>query len=88
MLLAALPLQFQRLEGEPPMSVTTSLTVVGMTCQHCVRAVTEEIASLAGVEHVDVDLPTGLVTVSSSSPLGEGDLRHAVAEAGYEVAGR
>lgn len=69
------------------MTTTTNLTVTGMTCEHCVRAVTEEISALPGVEHVDIDLATGAVIVRSSSPLGDGDLLAAVQEAGYEVAG-
>lgn len=69
------------------MTTTTNLTVTGMTCEHCVRAVTEEISALAGVEHIEIDLPSGAVIVRSSSPLGDEDLRAAVEEAGYEVAG-
>jgi copper chaperone len=68
------------------MSVTTTYTVSGMTCQHCVNAVTGELSSLDGVDDVRVDLGTGVVTVTSARPLDENDVRAAVDEAGYELA--
>jgi copper chaperone len=68
------------------MSVTTTYTVSGMTCQHCVNAVTGELSSLDGVDDVRVDLGTGVVTVTSAQPLDENDVRAAVDEAGYELA--
>ncbi|MBW0090192.1 heavy-metal-associated domain-containing protein [Pseudonocardia sp. KRD-184] len=61
-------------------------TVSGMTCEHCVASVTEEITEIDGVTAVAVDLPTGVVTVRSTAPLDEGAVRAAVAEAGYVVA--
>lgn len=64
-----------------------SYTVTGMTCEHCVASVTEEIGEIDGVSDVRVDLPTGAVTVISAAPLDEGRVRAAVAEAGYELAG-
>ena len=63
---------------------TATYRVAGMTCDHCVRAVTEEVSQLAGVTNVDVDLGSGTITVSSDAPLDESDLRAAVDEAGYE----
>jgi copper chaperone CopZ len=66
---------------------TAAYTVVGMTCGHCVTAVTEEVGALPGVTSVDVDLPSGGVTVTSTGPVDEGAVRAAVEEAGYEVAG-
>ena len=41
------------------MSSTTTYSVTGMTCAHCVAAVTEEVGGLAGVSAVDVDLNAG-----------------------------
>lgn len=64
-----------------------SYTVTGMTCEHCVASVTEEIGEIDGVSDVRVDLPTGAVTVISAAPLDEAAVRAAVAEAGYELAG-
>ncbi|BFU47155.1 heavy-metal-associated domain-containing protein [Krasilnikovia sp. MM14-A1004] len=68
------------------MSVTTTYTVTGMTCGHCVQAVTGELSSLPGVEDVQVDLGTGAVTVTSAQPLTPDAVRAAVDEAGYELA--
>jgi copper ion binding protein len=67
---------------------TASYTVVGMTCGHCVSAVTEEVSQLPGVTAVDVDLSSGGLTVTSEAPVDEDAVRGAVEEAGYEVAGR
>jgi copper chaperone len=68
------------------MSTTQTWTVTGMTCGHCVSSVTEEVSEIAGVEQVAVDLPSGAVTVTSSSPLEDAIVRTAVEEAGYQVA--
>ena len=65
---------------------THTFTVTGMTCGHCVASVTEEVSELAGVEHVDVDLATGAVTVTSTTPLEDDAVRAAVEEAGYALA--
>jgi copper ion binding protein len=65
---------------------TATYTVTGMTCEHCVRSVTEEISELPGVQGVDVDLPTGAVVVTSDEPLDTGAVRSAVEEAGYQLA--
>ena len=66
---------------------TTSYTVVGMTCGHCVNAVTEEVSAVPGVSTVDVDLESGGLTVSSDAPVDEAAVRAAVEEAGYSLAG-
>lgn len=67
---------------------TQSFEVEGMTCGHCVSSVTEELAGLAGVEQVDVQLVAGgrsTVTVASDAPLRLDDVRAAVTEAGYTL---
>ena len=66
---------------------TSSYTVVGMTCGHCVGAVTEEVSQVPGVTAVDVDLAGGRLTVTSDAPVDESAVRAAVDEAGYELAG-
>jgi len=68
------------------MAVTSTYTVVGMTCGHCVQAVTGELSALPGVDAVQIDLGTGAVTVTSEAPLTADDVRTAVDEAGYELA--
>ncbi len=58
-------------------------TVVGMTCEHCVRAVTAGVSRLPGVRSVDVDLSSGTMTVAAEGALRESDVAAAVEEAGY-----
>lgn len=64
---------------------TLTYTVPGMHCAHCERAVSEELAAVAGVESVEVDLDSKLVTVAGSG-LDDSLLRAAIDEAGYEAA--
>jgi copper chaperone len=66
---------------------TATYTVTGMTCGHCVSAVTEEVSQVPGVTAVDVDLAAGGLTVTSEAPVEDAAVRAAVEEAGYEVAG-
>jgi copper chaperone len=67
---------------------TSTYAVTGMTCEHCVRAVTEEVRRIEGVADVMVDLPTGALTISSSQPVEEAAVAEAVEEAGYRLADR
>jgi copper chaperone len=67
---------------------TSTYTVVGMTCGHCVNAVTAEVSQLPGVTAVDVDLASGGLTVTSDAPVDDSAVHAAVEEAGYEMAGR
>ena len=66
---------------------TATYTVVGMTCGHCVSAVTEEVGQVPGVTGVEVDLASGGLTVTSEAPVDDTVIRAAVEEAGYTVAG-
>ncbi|WP_205696464.1 heavy-metal-associated domain-containing protein [Conexibacter sp. SYSU D00693] len=61
-------------------------TVQGMTCEHCVASVSEEVGDVAGVSTVDVDLPSGKVLVRGEG-FADDAVRAAVDEAGYEVVG-
>ncbi len=65
---------------------TSIWTVTGMTCGHCVSAVTEEVATIEGVESVEVDLETGSVTVSAVPDPTREQMAAAVDEAGYVLA--
>lgn len=70
------------------MSTTTTYAVTGMTCSHCVTAVTEELQAVPGVREVEVDLTEGgtsQVRVVSDAPLDEQSVRVAVDEAGYTL---
>jgi copper chaperone len=69
---------------------TTSYKVTGMSCEHCVNAVTSELRRLDGVSTVTVDLvPDGVsvVTVASAQPLAKDAVGAALDEAGdYRIA--
>jgi copper chaperone len=66
--------------------MTQTWTVTGMTCEHCVASVTEEVSELPGVRHVDVVLADGSLTVDAEPPLPDDAVREAVQEAGYQLA--
>ncbi|WP_125132723.1 heavy-metal-associated domain-containing protein [Microbacterium sp. 10M-3C3] len=78
-------------EAPAAVDVVARVDVTGMTCGHCVRAVTEEVSALYGVAGVDVDLVAdgvSHVTVRGDRPVDESALREAIAEAGYAVVAR
>ncbi len=64
---------------------TSTYTVIGMTCGHCVNLVTEEVQQVPGVTDINVDLTTGGLTVSSQTPVDDTAVRAAVEEAGYQL---
>lgn len=63
----------------------TSFTVKGMTCEHCVRAVTEELLGLNGVSDVAVTLSSGDVALTSERELSRAEIAAAIEEAGYAL---
>ena len=70
------------------MSISQQYAVRGMTCDHCVIAVTEEISALEGVIGVDIELVVNgnsRVTVASEHPLDTNIVRAAEDEAAYEI---
>lgn len=67
------------------MSTTATYTVQGMTCGHCVSSIKGALGGLDGVNDVDVQLPSGEVTVTSESPLDDSAVKAAVDDAGFEV---
>ena len=67
-------------------TITTTFTITGMTCSHCVNAVTAEICKLDGVTGVHIDLASGTATIDSNHQLDPVAVAAAVDEAGYEVA--
>ena len=66
------------------MSDQLTFRVDGMTCNHCVVAVSGEVGQVAGVTDVDVDLDTKLVRVSGAS-LDDAAVVAAIDEAGYDA---
>ena len=66
----------------------TEFKVSGMTCGHCVSAVSEELSSIAGVSSVAVELVPGevsVVTVTSEGELAVEAVAAAIDEAGYDL---
>ena len=68
------------------MPIIETYDVVGMTCDHCARAVTAEVSALEGVSEVGVDLKTSRVQIAVDQALPTAKLREAVEEAGYTLA--
>jgi copper chaperone len=65
-----------------------NINVDGMTCGHCVNAVTEEISKIPGVTAVNIDLHAGeisRVTITAGSEISDADIAAAVEEAGYSI---
>lgn len=60
--------------------------VPDVSCEHCVRAITDELAKLPGVNQVGVDLKTKLVTVEHDGSVDDATLRQGIEEAGYDIA--
>lgn len=70
---------------ETPVSLTSTYTVSGMTCEHCVAAVTSELKAVDGVSDVSVDLVPGgnsTVTVTSANEVSPEAVSEALDEAG------
>ena len=67
------------------MTSTSTYTVTGMTCEHCVKAVSDEVSTIDGVESVDVELDSGRLTVRSAEPVDDDAVAAAVDEAGYAL---
>jgi copper chaperone CopZ len=67
------------------MSETMTYTVPAVHCEHCVMSIREEVSEVEGVEDVDVDLETKVVTISGRQ-LDDAALRAAIEEAGYQAA--
>jgi len=62
-----------------------SVKIKGMTCQHCVMAVTKALAALDGVKDVNVDLKSGVATYEEVKVVAPEVVAAAIKKAGYEV---
>jgi copper chaperone len=60
--------------------------IQGMTCQHCVMAVTKALGSLPGVKDLKVDLVKGEATFQNAQNVSREEVRRAVEDAGFQVA--
>lgn len=64
------------------------IRVDGMSCQHCVKAVTEAVSALPGVENVEVDLGAKTVRVAHDAAVSSlGAIKEAIEDQGYDVIG-
>lgn len=66
--------------------MSQTINVTGMTCQNCVRHVTEALAALPGVRSVSVDLQSASAHLEAGREIPATELRAALDEAGYELA--
>jgi len=73
------------LSGRSVVSESVTYEVPAIHCAHCAMSIREEVSEVEGVEVVEVDLGTRVVTVSGRD-LDDSALRAAIAEAGYEAA--
>ena len=69
-------------------ATATTYTVSGMSCGHCRAAVTEAVGALDDVTSVDVDVPGGLVTVTTGGAPDDTAIAAAIDDAGYTLTGR
>lgn len=66
-----------------------NINVEGMTCGHCVNAVTEELSKISGVTSVHIELNTDAptpVNIVADTDISDADITAAVEEAGYTIA--
>ncbi len=64
-----------------------SIRITGMSCQHCVMAVTKALGALDGIQNVQVDLKTGVATYEEIKPVDAKVVAAAIQKAGYNVVG-
>ena len=62
-----------------------TIKVNGMTCQHCVAAVTKALESIDGIENVVVDLEAGTATYDGTVAVDDDAIREAIEAAGYRL---
>ncbi len=66
-------------------NATITLSVPGISCGHCVAAITGEVQAVAGVERVEVSIDAKTVTVTVTGAVDVAAIEAAITEAGYEV---
>ncbi|MHB8773216.1 MAG: heavy-metal-associated domain-containing protein [Syntrophales bacterium] len=63
----------------------TTIKIRGMSCQHCVMAVTKALSGIEGVTDVRVDLAAGEATFTEEKPVDRNLIRERIAKAGFDV---
>ena len=64
----------------------TTINVQGMSCEHCVQAVTTALKNIPALENITVDLKTGTAAFTSSSPVDMDAIHAAIQAVGFETA--
>lgn len=62
-----------------------TIKIKGMTCNHCVMAVTKALSEIEGIQEVNVDLSKGEATFEETQPVDMDIVREEIKKAGYEV---
>ncbi len=78
----------QRTEGKEGLEKETVMSVLkvkGMSCQHCVMAVTRALSQLEGIQNIQVNLEKGEVRFENPKAIPEDQIEKAITVAGYEV---
>jgi len=63
-----------------------SIKIKGMSCQHCVMAVTKALGAVDGIKDVHVDLKSGVATYEAVKSVDDTAIAAAIKKAGFEVA--
>ena len=63
----------------------TTIKIKGMSCNHCVMAVTKALNGIAGVKNVKVDLKAGAATFDEEKPIPAEVIREQIKKAGYDI---
>lgn len=63
------------------------IQIAGMSCQHCVMAVTKALSAVDGIKDIRVDLKTGIATYDEVKPVDESVVATAIRKAGYNLVG-
>jgi len=64
--------------------ITERFQVPGVSCQHCINAITSEVTAIPGVQQVEVALDSKVVTVAHAAQVSTGQIVAAIVEAGYD----
>jgi len=61
------------------------IKIEGMSCQHCVAAVTKALGSIEGIDNVKVDLEAGEAAFEERTPVDPEIIREKIEDEGYEI---
>jgi len=68
--------------------ITEQFQVPGVSCQHCINAITSEVTAIPGVQNVEVALDSKVVTVAHAEQVSADQIVAAIIEAGYDEVNR